>query len=107
MTMRWPRLRKYWPRLRRRICWGCGKQYDLSEPRLWVCGGCLEARYCDEACQRGHWREHQGPCLEKMAEIVHKRLSEGATAEEIGSEFLGGPPPVSYAEYLRMTESAK
>ena len=69
---RWPRYRKYWPRIRRRICWGCGKQYDLSEPRLWVCGGCGEARYCDEACQRAHWPEHMGPCLETLVEKTKK-----------------------------------
>ena len=63
---RWPRIRKYWPRLRRRICWGCGKQYDLSEPRLWVCSGCDDARYCDEACQAADWPKHQSSCLEKM-----------------------------------------
>ena len=61
---RWPRYRKYWPRIRRRICWGCGKQYALSEPRIWVCGGCGEARYCNAACQRAHWPKHKGPCLQ-------------------------------------------
>ena len=60
VMMRWPRYQKYWPRLRRRLCWCCGKQYDLSEPRLWVCCGCGQARYCDEACQRAHWPDHQG-----------------------------------------------
>ena len=63
---RWPRYRNYWPRLRRRFCWGCGKQYALSEPRIWVCGGCDEARYCDEACQAAHWPEHKSKCVEKM-----------------------------------------
>ena len=65
---RWPRLRKYWPRLRRRICSYCGKgTFDLSEPRLLVCAGCGEgrgvARYCSEACQREHWPEHQKSCM--------------------------------------------
>ena len=64
----WPRLRKYWPRLRRRICSCCGKgNLDLSEPRLSVCAGCGEgrgvARYCSEACQREHWSEHQKICM--------------------------------------------
>ena len=64
----WPRLRKYWPRLRRRICSCCGKgNLDLSEPRLLVCAGCGEgrgvARYCSEACQREHWPEHQKNCM--------------------------------------------
>ena len=65
---RWPRLRKYWPRLRRRICFYCGKgTFDLSAPRLLVCGGCGEgrgvARYCSEDCQREHWPEHQKACM--------------------------------------------
>ena len=85
---RWPRIRKYWPRLRRRICSGCGKQYDLSEPRLWVCGGCGEARYCDEACQRAHWPKHIKPCWDKSAEYFDKRLSEGASREELQQEFF-------------------
>ena len=85
---RWPRIRKYWPRLRRRVCWGCGKQYDLSEPRLWVCGGCGEARYCDEACQRAHWPKHMEPCWDKSAEYFDKRLSEGASREELQKEFF-------------------
>ena len=64
----WPRLRKYWPRLRRRICSCCGKgNLNLSEPRLLVCAGCGEgrgvARYCSEACQREHWPEHQKSCM--------------------------------------------
>ena len=64
----WPRLRKYWPRLRRRICSACGKgSLDLSEPRLLVCGGCGEGRavgrYCSEDCQRAHWPEHQKECF--------------------------------------------
>jgi len=65
---RWPRLRKYWPRLRRRICSYCGKgTFDLSAPRLLVCGGCGEGRhvgrYCSEDCQRAHWPEHQKECF--------------------------------------------
>ena len=69
---RWLRIRKYWPRLRRRICWGCGKEYDLSEPRLWVCGGCGEARYCDESCQRAHFPAHKKECLQTW----HKKADE-------------------------------
>ena len=64
---RWPRLRKYWPRLRRRICSYCGAyELDLSTPRFLVCGGCAEGpgvgRYCSENCQREDWPEHQKAC---------------------------------------------
>ena len=63
---RWPRLRPYWSRLRRRICDYCGKQRDLSEPRLLVCSGCAVARYCDEECQANDsW--HHGDCCFNLA----------------------------------------
>ena len=59
---KWPRVEPYWPRIRRRICTCCLKQVALTEPRYLVCGGCGEARYCSEACQRAHWAEHQKEC---------------------------------------------
>ena len=64
---RWPRIRKYWPRMRRRVCWYCGKRAELSEPRYLVCGGCVmdgedPQRYCSEECQRKGWPEHQKKC---------------------------------------------
>ena len=89
LIKRWPRIRKYWPRLRRRICWGCGKEYDLSEPRLWVCSGCEDARYCDEACQRAHWPKHKGPCLQKWHERAKKRQSQGESWQKLQQEFHG------------------
>ena len=64
---RWPRIRKYWPRVRRRICSACGKHtLDLSQPRYLVCGGCGKGRgvgrYCSEACQAEHWPVHSMHC---------------------------------------------
>ena len=87
---RWPRIRKYWPRIRRRICWGCGKEYDLSEPRLWVCGECGEARYCDESCQRAHWPKHMGPCFETLLEKTkkHHQLTVRGTAIPIDAAYI-------------------
>ena len=84
---RWLRIRKYWPRLRRRICWGCGKEYDLSEPRLWVCAGCGEARYCDESCQRAHWPDHKSQCLQTWHEKALKRKSQGESWRKLAVEF--------------------
>ena len=71
----------------RLLCWGCGKQYDLSEPRLWVCGACGEARYCDEACQREHWPAHKRECLHAWTEKVEQRLSQGVSREEVQQEL--------------------
>ena len=59
---KWPRVRPYWKRVRRRIRANCYVQADLSQPRLWVCGGCGIARYCSAGCQREHWVFHQKIC---------------------------------------------
>ena len=84
---RWPRIRNCWPRLRRRICWGCGKEYHLSAQRLWVCGGCGEARYCDESCQRAHWPDHKSQCLQTWHEKALKRKSQGESWRKLAVEF--------------------
>ncbi len=62
LVRRWPRFRPYWRRLSRRICDYCGRRNDLSEPRLWVCGGCGVARYCDEECQANDFSHHAKSC---------------------------------------------
>ena len=65
---KWPRIRPYWKRVRRRICVRCARQVDrsrqidLSGPRYLVCSGCGDARYCSEACQRADWARHQKDC---------------------------------------------
>lgn len=99
ILMTWPRLRKYWPQLRRRICSYCLKgNIDfpfVSKPRLLVCGGCGEGRgvgrYCSEACQREHWPEHQKVCMKfhdytgKAHEFVetkmHRKVMQGYLKE--------------------------
>ena len=88
VVMRFRRYRKYWPRLRRRACWGCGKQYDLSEPRLWVCCGCGDARYCNEGeCQAADWPAHKGECLQARHEKAKKRLSQGESRAKMQQEL--------------------
>jgi hypothetical protein len=60
---KWPRVRPYWKRVRRRICFNCAKQVAPSEPCYMVCSGCGDARYCSEECQRRDWRAaHQKVC---------------------------------------------
>ena len=39
-------------------CSGCGKK----QRKYRVCGHCLDAHYCDETCQRGHWKCHKKMC---------------------------------------------
>ena len=62
LVKRWPVFRPYWRRLRRRVCEYCGKRNELSEPRLWVCGGCGVARYCGEKCQANDFSYHAQCC---------------------------------------------
>jgi hypothetical protein len=33
-----------------------------------VCGGCLESKYCSKECQELNWRDHKGLCLQIKAE---------------------------------------
>ena len=87
----WPRFRKHWPRMRRRICSYCGKRSDLGSrsPRFLVCGGCGEGRgvgrYCSEDCQRAHWPEHR-----KVCPILHIVLPECRTSRKMKNIFLRG-----------------
>ena len=62
MARRWPRAKPHWRRLRRRVCEHCWKRKDLSEPRLWVCGGCGVARYCGEKWQAKDFSHHSKCC---------------------------------------------
>ena len=124
---RWPRLKKYWPRLRRRICSYCGhRTFDLSKPRFLVCGGCAEGpgvgRYCSEDCQRAHWPEHQKACplihhmpaeeqpwLRKMQNTVliegtAQAKSAGISPEEYFSKYMKFRSDIfggKYEEFVR------
>ena len=63
LVKRWPKFKSHWHRVRRRVCDYCGRRTDLSEPRLWVCGGCSVARYCGEDCQAADFSHHAKRCL--------------------------------------------
>lgn len=39
-------------------CAACGKATDTSKR----CGACKAVVYCDEECQRSHWRKHKPAC---------------------------------------------
>ena len=104
-TERWPLMRKYWPRLRRRICSSCGESVKLSEPRLLVCGGCSTGRgvgrYCSEACQREHWPVHKTKCAlihcapgtlqSQMSEMEQMGLLEALRRLHVGEAAAKDP----------------
>jgi hypothetical protein len=36
---------------------------------LMTCTGCLQARYCAEACQQAHWQAHKADCKRRRAAL--------------------------------------
>ena len=42
------------------ICGYCD-QRD-TDRKLRLCSGCLDERYCDDVCQRKHWKSHKRLC---------------------------------------------
>ena len=83
---RWPQLRPHWRRLRRRVCEYCGKQRDLSEPRLLVCSGCAVARYCDEECQAADFSHH----AERCPVLARRWSGVGTCPSGLKQAILGG-----------------
>ena len=51
-------------------CWGCTKQYPRSE--LFVCTGCMMAKYCSRECQKAFWPIHKKDC--GNAEVMSRDL---------------------------------
>ena len=80
-----------WRRLRRRVCDYCGKQNDLSEPRLLVCSGCGVARYCSEACQAADWPTHQSMCCAPPMEDRYADLKSDVNELEAMGIGIGRP----------------
>lgn len=62
VVRRFPTFKPHWHRVRRRVCEYCGRRNNLSEPRLWVCGGCDVVRYCGEDCQAADFSHHEKCC---------------------------------------------
>ena len=109
---RWTRLRKYWPRLRRRTCSYCGTcTLDLSKPRFLVCGGCAEGpgvgRYCSENCQAEHWPAHQDVCplIHHMPTVEQpwlRGVQNTLLIEGMAQAKSAGLSPVQYfSKYLK------
>ena len=53
-------------------CSGCGKAQRKRKYK--VCGGCMDACYCSEVCQKGHWNCHKKKCVGKMHEHKYKKV---------------------------------
>ena len=88
---KWPRVRPYWRRIRRRVCENCASQVDLSEPRYLVCSGCGDARYCSEACQRAHWANHQKKCPAGLGESTFEQMMLAAFGNDAQRAALRPP----------------
>ena len=93
---RWPHVRRYWSRIRRRVCDHCHSQVALSEPRYLVCGGCGVARYCCEECQRNDWGWHQMYCADmarrrRIYEAEKLKVGQAIAREFQAWQNRGGP----------------
>jgi hypothetical protein len=48
-----------------KMCWYCGRcKSDTGS--LKMCGGCDQAKYCNDTCQRNHWHLHKKWCCSKI-----------------------------------------
>jgi hypothetical protein len=59
---------------------------DCSGPGLMKCTGCLQARYCGEACQQVHWSAHKADCKRWKAARLAKDPAANGTPK-IGSKI--------------------
>jgi hypothetical protein len=50
-----------------RYCFSCHAE-EAPGSSMKKCSVCLLATYCDQACQRNHWREHKASTCKKMPE---------------------------------------
>ena len=66
-------------------CSSCGK--PPSGGILQTCTGCGDARYCNETCQRLHWKSHRAYCKAKKAMLeTSDQASIGARAAVVALE---------------------
>ena len=58
------------------VCAGCGKG---SFEQLSKCQGCRVIRYCNEACQKSHWKVHKQICAKLKQRHIDERVLESET----------------------------
>ena len=46
-------------------CWGCFSK--PSQKKLFMCAGCMKARYCGNECHSNDWERHMNWCQKKEA----------------------------------------
>ena len=63
-------------------CDGCGAPEKKGIVKLRACTGCLNARYCGDACQRAAWKGHKKEC-ERLREAREKLARPITTAEAV------------------------
>ena len=61
------------------ICFACYTRLTVAETKL--CGGCGKARYCSNACQLWHWKDHKACCSSKE-ERARRRESAARARHE-------------------------
>jgi hypothetical protein len=69
--------------LRKDECDGCGESFD----QLKKCARCRSVRYCSQACQKAHWKEHKPSCKEDENGVVTGK----SDYFEYRAKFLGQP----------------
>jgi hypothetical protein len=75
-------------------CSPCGTTGSPAEP-LQVCGRCRAARYCNVACQSGHWKAHKADCARRVADAA--AAAAGAPTAAAASAAATGPGAAGWA----------
>ena len=61
-----------------RTCENCSINQPHDAPRYKLCAGCCLVYYCNETCQRQHWKTHKPTCQQNQAGI--RAMEEKAMA---------------------------
>lgn len=64
-------------RAAKRTCAHCGKKEAMLGDYK-ACGGCKSVTYCDQDCQKGHWRTHKVACKAAAAKKAEKKSTKTA-----------------------------
>ena len=62
-------------------CADCGKEEE-GGISLKTCKSCMQAKYCNAACQKNHWATHKKSCKQRAAEIHDEALFKDPPPKE-------------------------